>query len=114
MNNRENKEGTHRIGNAALRHCGQFLRIIARRKKALFEQYNIKELGIYGSYARGEQRLRSDVDILVEFEEVPGLLEFIRLETYLSELLQKKVDLVHKKALQPQIRDIILNEVRYV
>jgi len=51
------------------------------------------------------------VDILVEFEEVPGLLKFIDLEDYLSGLLGVKVDLVRKNSIRKELRDTILNEV---
>jgi uncharacterized protein len=110
-------ERTHepqRAGKSELQSCEQYTRIISAHRKMLCDRFKIKEIGIFGSYARGEQKLRSDVDILVEFEETPGLLEFIRLEDYLSELLSKKVDLVHKKAIRPQLREAILNEVEYV
>ena len=77
-------------------------------------QYNVKSLGIFGSYVRGEQKRRSDVDILVEFSEPIGLLAFMSLERYLCNLIGKKVDLVSKKALKPKIGERILNEVIYV
>ena len=88
--------------------------VLKQHKKDLAERYKVKEIGLFGSYVRGEQRRGSDVDILVEFEEVPDLLKFIELERYLERLLKKKVDLVEKTALRPQLKDIILNEVVYV
>ena len=105
---------TERKEETAIQNCNEYARIIAGHKDMLYDSFKISEIGIFGSYARGEQRPRSDVDILVEFEEIPGLLEFIRLEDYLSELLSKKVDLVHKKALRPKLREAILREVQYV
>lgn len=68
-------------------------------------------MGIFGSYVRGEQDSESDLDILVEFDEAPGLFEYIRLEDYLSEILGIKVDLVMKSALKPAIGKRILEEV---
>lgn len=91
-----------------------YARILSRRKKTLIEQYKVREIGIFGSYVRGEQQTGSDLDILVEFSEVPGLLKFIQLEDYLAEVLHHKVDLVHKRGLRPQLRDEILREVVYV
>ena len=91
--------------------------IIGKIRKSmpyLQEQYSVKSLGIFGSYVRGEQRKRSDVDILVEFEEPLSLLEFMSLERRLSELVGKKVDLVMKTALKPKIGERILEEVVYV
>jgi len=85
--------------------------ILQRHKEELRAKYKIKEIGIFGSYVRSQQKKRSDVDILVEFEEVPGLLKFIELEDYLSGLLGVKVDLVRKKSIREELRDTILNEV---
>jgi hypothetical protein len=76
----------------------------------LKEEYKVASLAVFGSYVRGEQTNSSDLDILVEFSETPGLLEFIELENYLSDTLGIKVDLVHKKALKPNIGKNILNE----
>lgn len=84
---------------------------IKKHKKELSEKYKVKEIGIFGSYVRGEEKKKSDVDVLVEFEEVPDLFKFIEIERYLERLLKKKVDLVEKTALKPQLKDIILNEV---
>ncbi len=86
-------------------------KILRQQKEFLRKKYKIKEIGIFGSYVRGEQRYTSDVDILVEFEEIPSLLKFVKLENYLSEVLGVKVDLVEKKALKPRIGKHILQEV---
>ena len=63
---------------------------------------------------RGELKRGSDVDILVDFDEAPDLLTFIELERYLERQLRKKVDLVDRGGLRPQLRERILNEVLYV
>jgi len=89
-------------------------RILAEHKKELYQKYKIKEIGIFGSFARGEQSKESDVDIVVEFEEVPGLIKFIEIEEYLSKLLGRKVDLVRKPAIRKELKDKILKEVVYV
>lgn len=80
------------------------------------QQYQIKQLGIFGSYVRGEATENSDLDILVEFESQArfGLLTFCELENYLGELLAVKVDLVMKDGLKPQIGKNILQEVVYL
>ncbi len=80
----------------------------------LKDKYHVKELGVFGSVARGENTESSDIDLLVEFSEPVGFFKFIELEEYLSKLLGKKVDLVTKKALLPAIKDDILKEVIYV
>jgi hypothetical protein len=80
----------------------------------LQELYQVKELGIFGSYVRKEQTETSDVDVLVEFSKTPSLLKFINLENYLSDNLGVKVDLVHKPGLKPRIGERILAEVVYL
>lgn len=80
----------------------------------LHEKYHVKKLGIFGSFARGEQNPESDIDMIVEFESPVGFFEFIRLENYLSETLGAKVDLVTERALKPSIKESVLKETVYV
>jgi len=58
------------------------------------------KVGIFGSFARGDNKKGSDIDILVEFKESPSLLTLIKLENDLSEILGIKVDLVTTGALK--------------
>ena len=83
-------------------------------KPILEKRYKIKALGLFGSYLRQEQTENSDLDILVEFSEVPSLLKFINLENYLTDNLGVKVDLVHKAGLKPRLGQRILEEVVYL
>ena len=80
----------------------------------LRERYKVKNVGVFGSYVRGDNNEESDVDILIEFHEPPTLLEFVALERYIGELTGMKVDLVMKTALKPGIGERILQEVVYV
>ena len=80
----------------------------------LRKKYPIKSIGLFGSYVRGEQKKRSDVDILVDFDETISLFKFVDLETELSDILGRKVDLVMKSALKPKIGERILEEVAYI
>ena len=68
-------------------------------------------MGLFGSYVRGEQRSGSDVDVLVEFNQTPSLLQFLALEHELTDALGVRVDLVMKDALKPAIGRHILREV---
>ena len=89
--------------------------VLKEHKEELREKFKVKEIGVFGSYVRGEQKKRgSDIDILVEFEEPIGLFKFMDLEEYLSNLLGIKVDLISKKALKPRIGKYILKEVIYI
>ncbi|MDY6796624.1 MAG: nucleotidyltransferase family protein [Actinomycetota bacterium] len=84
---------------------------LLEQKPLLSERFNVKEIGIFGSFVRGEQSEASDIDILVEFSKPIGFFTFIDLEDYLSEILDTKVDLVSKKALKPHIGKNILSEL---
>ncbi|MBA7545589.1 hypothetical protein ES705_37958 [subsurface metagenome] len=88
-------------------------KILRTHKEELREKYGIEEIGIFGSYVRGEQKEDSDIDILIEFKPDAriSLLDFVELENYISDLLEVKVDLVEKSALKPRIGKHILKEV---
>ena len=91
-------------------------RILIQHKKELKKNYNIKEIGIFGSYVKGEQKEKSDLDVLVEFlkDSNMSLLEFIKLQNLLSDMLGIRIDLVEKKCLKPHIGKRILEEVIYL
>jgi predicted nucleotidyltransferase len=78
------------------------------------DKYKVKSLGVFGSYVRGEQKKRSDLDVLVEFNEPISLLQYVALERELGERTGKKVDLTMKKTLKPRIKEYILREVEYI
>jgi predicted nucleotidyltransferase len=90
--------------------------ILKEHKEEVSRKYKVSEIGIFGSFVRGEQKKRSDLDILVEFDEenIPSLLKLIEMERYLQKLLRKKVDLVMKSGIRPELKDIILKEVVYI
>lgn len=92
------------------------LRVLKQIMPTLREKYKVKSIGVFGSYVRKEQRKKSDLDILVEFEEGAklSLLDISGLEIELSDLLGVKVYLVEKKNLKPHIGQHILGEVVYV
>lgn len=87
--------------------------IIQKNKKRLQKKYGIKEIGIFGSYTRGDNYKDSDIDILVEFENPVGL-EFVDLSYELEELLNHKVDLVSKKAIKTRLINYIKEDLIYV
>ncbi len=76
----------------------------------LKERYDVTYLGVFGSYVQGQERKRSDLDLLVEFQQAPTLFEFVDLQEELSRLLGVKVDLVSRKALKGEIGRRILEE----
>lgn len=84
---------------------------IERIKKAIentLKKHGVKKAGIFGSYARAEEKKDSDIDILVEFDG--SLLSLVRLERELGERLGNKVDLLTYKGIHPLLKKRILNE----
>ena len=89
--------------------------LLLQRHSSAFRELGVKRLGLFGSFARGEQTDESDVDILVEFE--PGRKtfdNFVRTASLLEDSLGRRVELVTPEALSPYLRPHILREVEYV
>jgi uncharacterized protein len=76
------------------------------------QQYQVKSIGVFGSYVKKQQRKESDLDLLVTFYDPPSLFKYIELENFLSDQLEIKVDLVMQDALKPSIRERVLEEVQ--
>jgi uncharacterized protein len=91
----------------------EILSILRSRLPELRERYGVASLGVFGSYVCGEQRRRSDVDVLVEFERAPTLFQLVDMQNQLSGLVGAKVDLVLKRTLKPAIGKRIFAEVVY-
>ncbi|MFN4132498.1 MAG: nucleotidyltransferase family protein, partial [Caldimicrobium sp.] len=97
-------------GGRAMKSLEEIKSILSSHLSEIKEKFGVKEIGIFGSYVRGEETGRSDIDILVEFEHPVDFFLFLELEEYLQKLIGVKVDLVMKKALKPEIRKYILNK----
>ena len=75
--------------------------LLSSHREELDERFGVSSLALFGSLARDEAGPASDVDLLVEFRETPGLTEYMGLKFWLEERLGRQVDLVMKKALKP-------------
>jgi predicted nucleotidyltransferase len=84
---------------------------LRRLKPDLERRYPIRALGVFGSYARGEQREDSDLDVLVELGDGMTLIDFAGLQLDLSDALGVSVELVEKEALKPRLAPRVLAEV---
>ncbi len=84
------------------------LKTIKRQILPLLRKNKVKKAGVFGSYARGEQKRASDIDLLIEFKG--SLLDLVSLENKLQEQLGKKVDLLTYKSIHPLLRKRILRE----
>lgn len=83
-----------------------------RKHKDILAKYKVKKIGLFGSFARGEQKKFSDVDFLVEFKE-PTFDNFMDLVFSLEDLLGRKVDLVTQGNLSPYIRPYVEKEIKW-
>lgn len=83
-------------------------------KPHLAQKYNVAQMGLFGSYARGDFNERSDIDILVEYTKTISLFKIVEAMEFLQQLFNKKIDLANKKNLKTLMKTQILNEVIYV
>ena len=90
------------------------LEIIRQPRPELTARFGVERLGLFGSYVRGQEKRRSDIDLLVSFQRDIDLFEFLDLKEFLQERLHHKVDLVMDSALKPAIGKRIRAEVEYV
>ncbi len=80
----------------------------------LLKANDVAILCLFGSNARNEEKESSDIDLLIKFKKSKSLLAFVRLERELSEILEKKVDLVTENSISPYLKDHILKEAKKV
>jgi len=84
---------------------------LTQEKESIEKRYKLKIKGIFGSYARGDESEKSDIDILVEFEKGASLLDMIDIGNYLEERLDNKVDIVSERALRNELKPYIYKDL---
>ena len=87
-----------------------------RENKEIFRvNYGIRKIGLFGSYARGEQNDQSDIDILIEMgSDTENILDKrLQLMDLLTKQFSKNVDICHEPAIKPVFRDLVLSEAIY-
>jgi len=92
----------------------QIFSLISQNRQLILEQYGVKHLYLFGSYARDEAMPVSDVDFLVEFSRPTGLFGLASLQLFLEDLLDKKVDIGTPQSLKPYIREEVEKDVLLV
>lgn len=88
--------------------------ISSKQKELILDiasRFNPRMIGIFGSYARGENKRNSDLDILIDFEQQLNLLEIIGLEQELTDRLGVKVDLITFRSLNPQLKEHVKKDL---
>jgi len=88
--------------------------IIKKKIVPILKRYGVKKAAIFGSFARGESKKKSDIDILVKIKKDLSLLDFIGLKLEIERILRKKVDLVEYETLKPFIKEKALKEQKII
>ncbi len=85
---------------------------IKKKIKLILKRHDVKRAAVFGSYARGDEKKKSDIDILIEYknDNDKSLLDFVELKLELEKKLGKKVDLVEYCAIRPRIKNRVLDE----
>lgn len=93
----------------------QILDFLSQNKKLFRDNYHIEKIGLFGSYARGDQDNKSDLDLLVEFEEnTQDLYELkLQIKDFFKTHLGLEVDICREKYIKPRIKKAILKEAIY-
>ena len=89
----------------------QLLQMLKELKPVLTARFAVKSIEVFGSYAKGEENRQSDLDLLVSFENTPGLFKYMELENFLSDSLGIKVDLVMRDSIKPQLASSIFQTI---
>lgn len=90
------------------------MRIDLNKLTGAFPKYDIIFVAVFGSFARGEAAEKSDIDLLVEFGKRKSLLDIVRIERELSELMGNPVDLLTKNSISPHIRQRIQDDLKVI
>ena len=92
----------------------EFLALVQRHEDRI-RDLGVKRLGLFGSFARGEQNKDSDVDVLVEFERGQKTFDhFIHLSFFLEDLLKRRVEVITAESLSPYLKPYIIRNIEYV
>ena len=90
------------------------IEILKRYESTIKEKFHVRKIGVFGSFARGEEKEGSDIDVLIELEDKYETFDnFMDLKFFLEDLFKREVDLVTVEALRPQLKDDIMREVVY-
>jgi predicted nucleotidyltransferase len=93
----------------------QILAFLNQNRKIFRDDYHIVRIGFFGSYARGDQKITSDIDLLVEFEDnVENLYDLkLQIKEFFQKKLNLEVDICREKYIKPRMKKSILEEVIY-
>jgi hypothetical protein len=87
---------------------------ILKENKKILKKYKVSKIGIFGSFISGKTNKKSDIDLLVEFDGLIDLFEFVHLTDEIQKILKTKVDLATPDAIKPYIKPKIMKEVEWI
>ena len=90
------------------------LKVISEGIRPILMQYDVKFAGIFGSYARGDEKASSDIDILVDFNKPISFIDFFNMKESVSQKLEKEVDIVSVKSVLPYFEDYINKDLKVI
>lgn len=88
----------------------EIVRVLETHQDAL-KKYKVKKIGLFGSYATGKQKQRSDIDFVVEFSE-PSFDNFMSLVDYLEKLFGKKIDVLTREGVEGIRVESVANDIK--
>jgi len=95
-------------------HFMDVIALLRKHEPILKIQYGVEKIGIFGSFARGEEHVDSDVDVLVSFQKGEKIFEnFMDCKFYLEDLFERKVDLVMMNSIKPRYKSHVFSEIVY-
>ena len=92
----------------------EILKVIKSLSEIIKRDYHAEVVGLFGSFARGEEKASSDIDVLVMFDDEASLFDLVGLADFLEEQFHIKVDIVPIDALREEIKEYVLSEAMYV
>lgn len=92
----------------------QIIQILGLQKKELEKKYPISEMGLFGSYARGDYNEHSDIDILVDFDGKIDGFDYIKIAHQLEDIFKQKIDLVSRKGIKAKYLPYVENNLIHV
>lgn len=87
---------------------------LKKQKNNIHKNYQANIIGLFGSFARNEQKPNSDIDVLVDFDKSADLINYLSLSNYLEKAFKRKVDLVSSACLRPEIRPFVLKDLKKI
>lgn len=92
----------------------EIIAYLKKNKSLFYERFGITRIGIFGSFARSEQTLSSDIDVVIEIEkDKKNIHNFLKIKRFLEEELGKKIDLGFEHSLKPIIREKVRKQIIY-